>query len=641
MTRIDLTILHFNDVYNVESQTQEPIGGAARFKTALKSFDHLKPLVLFSGDIFAPSIMSTFTGGKQMIPVLNHFGTHCAVFGNHDFDFGLDNLIEMKNQTNFPWLMSNVVDCETGKPLADGEIYHVIKWGDRKIGLIGLVEHEWLDTLSTINPDQVIFSDYIQIAKELSTQLKTTQGCDFVIALTHMRTPNDLRLAEANTGVDLILGGHDHVFESIKVNDTYVIKSGTDFRQLSKISVRFAGSKSEISIEQVDITAKYYEDEELSKELESFTGEVQGKMDEVLAHFSVPLDGRFSSIRTQETNLGNFICDVMLSSLESDVAILNSGTLRSDRLHDAGNFTFRDLRTILPMMDPLLVIVLSGKSLYGALENSVSKYPKLEGRFLQVAGIKFAFDPTKPPGERIDPSFVRIGDEYLDLNKEYKVVTKAYMYEGRDGFNMLKGAKVMVDEELAPDLSIAVQNYFISVKKRKDKKRRSSSHKLPLVSRQLTRRASTIKTPDLSGLTSPSNRRISVASTPDAHTSIIEEEFLHLNLKNIQSGNVSPKISDGILDGHEVHNRLKELEIHQSCHPKRHLTRQITLEEIEVMENFASQLAPQLEGRIQILTEEVRQKLIAEKRLYEEFDSIKEVDETTPKNTPQSTFDES
>ena len=51
-------------------------------------------------------------------------------------DFGLDNLIEMKNQTNFPWLMSNVVDCETGKPLADGEIYHVIKWGDRKIGLV-------------------------------------------------------------------------------------------------------------------------------------------------------------------------------------------------------------------------------------------------------------------------------------------------------------------------------------------------------------------------------------------------------------------------------------------------------------------------------------------------------------------------
>lgn len=50
-----LTILHFNDVYNVESVNTEPVGGAARFCTAFKSFSHLHPLVLFSGDVFAPS----------------------------------------------------------------------------------------------------------------------------------------------------------------------------------------------------------------------------------------------------------------------------------------------------------------------------------------------------------------------------------------------------------------------------------------------------------------------------------------------------------------------------------------------------------------------------------------------------------
>lgn len=54
-----LNILHFNDVYNIESGTQEPVGGAARFLTALKSFKHLDPMVLFSGDIFAPSFSNT------------------------------------------------------------------------------------------------------------------------------------------------------------------------------------------------------------------------------------------------------------------------------------------------------------------------------------------------------------------------------------------------------------------------------------------------------------------------------------------------------------------------------------------------------------------------------------------------------
>lgn len=51
-----LTLLHFNDVYNVESRQQEPVGGAARFCTAIKSFSHLQPLVLFSGDCFSPSM---------------------------------------------------------------------------------------------------------------------------------------------------------------------------------------------------------------------------------------------------------------------------------------------------------------------------------------------------------------------------------------------------------------------------------------------------------------------------------------------------------------------------------------------------------------------------------------------------------
>lgn len=81
-----ITILHFNDVYNVDSTTtQEPIGGAARFLTAIKSFEDENPVVLFSGDVFSPSMLSFFTQGEEMVPVLNQIGTKCAVFGNHDF----------------------------------------------------------------------------------------------------------------------------------------------------------------------------------------------------------------------------------------------------------------------------------------------------------------------------------------------------------------------------------------------------------------------------------------------------------------------------------------------------------------------------------------------------------------------------
>ena len=137
--------------------------------------------------------------------------------------------------------MSNVIDNETGQPLADGKVSHIVDWCGRKIGLvrrasstaldwlrhenflfffvsqIGLVEKEWLDTLSTINSEEVTYTDYVESGNALAKDLKA-KGCQFIIALTHMRTPNDLRLAENATDIDLILGGHDHVYEKKKVN---------------------------------------------------------------------------------------------------------------------------------------------------------------------------------------------------------------------------------------------------------------------------------------------------------------------------------------------------------------------------------------------------------------------------------------
>ena len=121
-------------------------------------------------------------------------------------------------QTSFPWLMSNVVDNESGKQLAGGGVTHTVDWGGRKVGLVGLVESEWLDTLATINTDQVQYEDYVISGRRLARQLKE-EGCEVVIALTHMRTPNDIRLAENVEDIDLVLGGHDHVYENLKVCD--------------------------------------------------------------------------------------------------------------------------------------------------------------------------------------------------------------------------------------------------------------------------------------------------------------------------------------------------------------------------------------------------------------------------------------
>ncbi|KAG8235931.1 hypothetical protein J437_LFUL015996 [Ladona fulva] len=590
-----LTILHFNDVYNIEpGKGPEPIGGAARFCSAIKSFSHLNPLILFSGDIFAPSILSTFTKGEQMVPVLNECGTHCAVFGNHDFDFGLEVLADWVEGTKFPWLMSNVIDNETGRPLADGKITHVVTWAGKRIGLMGLVEQEWLETLATINPEEVTFIDFVEAGKKLGAQLKK-EGCDYVIALTHMRTPNDRKLAENVEEIDLILGGHDHVYEVLQVENKYVIKSGTDFRQFSKITLTFSvGAKSpiDVNIEEIQVTSQFPEDDELLALLDKYTGMVEGKMDEVLGTFLVDLDGRFASIRSKETNLGNWVADVALAATGADIVLLNSGTLRSDRIHPAGDFTLRDLMDLLPMMDPLVVLSVTGEDIITALENGVSQYPKLEGRFPLIAGSSFAFDPNAPSGHRVDAKLVRVGDEYLSPTQRYRLATKAYLYSGRDGYDVLKKAKLLVDEEGSPELRTAIQNHFQAIKVRLGKTKRHSKHRQSLVT--LSRRHSLVKMLEGSELDGP---------------------------PPIRASSLGSDSESEDKDHHPTHH-------HPPARPR--LTRRASLDDLE---QESCDLCPKVEGRIILLTPEKRQELLMERQRLEADSVIMEVDESSPQDS--------
>ena len=79
----------------------------------------------------------------------------------------------------------------------------------------------------------------------------------------------------------------------------------------------------------------------------------------------------------------------MATAMEADLVLINAGTFRSDNIHKRGEFLLRDLMTILPINDKLVSIVVTGKQLLQALENGVSKYPKLEGRFPQVGLSKY------------------------------------------------------------------------------------------------------------------------------------------------------------------------------------------------------------------------------------------------------------
>ena len=87
-------------------------------------------------------------------------------------DFGLDVLLTHIANSNFPWLISNVFDAETKKPLGNVNDKHIIEIDGIKVGIVGLVEQEWRATLSTINSDDIIYESYVDVGRRLTQELK-------------------------------------------------------------------------------------------------------------------------------------------------------------------------------------------------------------------------------------------------------------------------------------------------------------------------------------------------------------------------------------------------------------------------------------------------------------------------------------
>ncbi|KAK4540460.1 hypothetical protein LTR36_009206 [Oleoguttula mirabilis] len=478
----DLRFLHYNDVYHLSPGSQEPVGGIARFKTLCSYYQNNERfagqpacLTFFSGDAFNPSLESSVTKGKHMVPALNAIGTTVACLGNHDLDFGVEQFEGLAALCAFPWLCANVLDPALGDTVPLGHCKRTVMLtasNGIKIGVIGLVEREWLDTINTLPPD-LVFVEPAVVARELAPRLRA-EGAEMVVALTHQRQPNDERLArELEAGmVDVVLCGHDHYYAHSVVNGTQILRSGTDFRQLSYLECRRRRGKGggawDFHITRRDILSSIAEDAHAVEMVDKITSSLRPKLEKAIGYTAAPLDARFTTVRRQESNLGNFVCDLMRFHYDADCCIMAAGTIRGDQVYPPGVLKVGDVMDCFPFEDPCVVVGVTGRAVVEALENAVSKYPALEGRFPQVSGIRFCFDPAKAPGHRC--SDVMVGGGAVELTREYRLVTRDYMVRGKDGFTSLMleecggRARSIVADENGMLISMILRQYFMSLK---------------------------------------------------------------------------------------------------------------------------------------------------------------------------------
>lgn len=215
-----------------------------------------------------------------------------------------------------------------------------------KIGVIGLVEREWLDTINSLPPN-LVYKSASATARELVPGLRE-QGADMVVAVTHQREPNDNKLADKIPEglIDLVLGGHDHYYSHSVVNGTHVLRSGTDFKQLSYIEARRRrgdGKRWDFHIVRRDIVSAIPEDAEMLEVTSQLSTTLKSKMEKPMGYTAAPLDARFTTVRLRESNMGNFVCDLMRSHYFGDCCLMAAGTIRGDQIYPPGVLKLKDI----------------------------------------------------------------------------------------------------------------------------------------------------------------------------------------------------------------------------------------------------------------------------------------------------------
>ncbi|WP_051353193.1 5'-nucleotidase C-terminal domain-containing protein [Thalassobacillus devorans] len=468
--KYELSLMHTND-------THGNLDEIAKTATAIENYRSENPesLLLSAGDVFSGTLYFNEFLGQADLEFMNYFEYDAMTFGNHEFDLGSNEeghqaLADFVENAEFPFVAANVdfsndelfdgkfqESVVTSTP-EDGNIYSgIIKNIDgEKVGIFGMTTEETTDISS---PEDVTFKDYIEEAEEMVDAFED-KGVNKIIALTHLGLDdnaaydNDLTLAESVDGIDIIVGGHTHSelleprFVEAGEEPTVIVQSGEYNDNLGTLDVTF-NKKGKVTQYEGELVAigDLKEDPEVKEMLAPYAEQVEAvKNESIGATAEVYLNGEREFVRTQETNLGNLIADGMLAKAksvnpETAIAVTNGGGIRTSI--DTGDITVGEVLTVMPFGNSLSIMNLTGSEILEALEHSVSQAPNTSGGFLQVAGMKFEYDSSKPAGERVVSVEIEQEDgSYVPLNEEeyYYVATNAFTAKGGDGYDVFAQA---------------------------------------------------------------------------------------------------------------------------------------------------------------------------------------------------------
>ena len=420
----------------------DDIGGLSELGTLLKESRKLYPNVLFlhGGDSLAPSAMSSFDFGSHMIDILNSLEPTVMAINEREFSYKEDELLLRIAESAFPFISANIYDPMSGGNLDGVEDSLSMDIDGFKIGIFSILNEAVHESF---------LPDRIQVNNSASTIINTARklqnnGTDFLILLTGHTLPETEDLLNDKT-VDMIFEANSTIDSILTVNSGFYGMQGSSKGNALVVDVELLRNNSKViakfstSIESLN---NYKPDPLISEQIEYYNSILSEIMDITIGVTETSLDTTKNAVRTEENAFGNLVADALRNYYDSDIALVNGGSIRGNKIYEAGTeLTRKDILKELPFRNESTLISISGTQLKSALENAVSLVENVKGRFLQVSGINVSYCPDNPPGSRVQSIIYR--GKPINPNKMYSLAISKFLYKGGDGYDMLKQSDLL------------------------------------------------------------------------------------------------------------------------------------------------------------------------------------------------------
>jgi 2',3'-cyclic-nucleotide 2'-phosphodiesterase (5'-nucleotidase family) len=452
-----IRFLSINDVY-VADTLNDGSGGLARVATMRNRIKAEGPtLFVLAGDFLSPSLLSKYYSGAQMVEALNAAKLDYVTFGNHEFEVGRDTLLARIRASKFKWLSANCTGAD-GSAFPGVLPWDTLRMAGQKVGLFGL-------TLQGPYPKYVRCTDPDSAAR-LAVDTLQHLGVDLLVALTHQTVEADRALLNREGRLDLILGGHEHEHITVAVANRYILKADANSRTAQFATIWGTREHWHEAVALLPVQPTIAPDTAVAPVVAAWADSLRQKLgpERTVGTLTAPLDARDEIQRRAETGLGDLVTDAIRAGTGADVALLNAGALRLDDLIRAGPVTNYQVESLFLFADEtrILVVPLSGNRVRELLERSVSDSVLGKGGFLQVSGVAFTYDSTKPAGSRIVGDLTRATGRPLRAADSLRVALPAYLSCDRgDGYQVPEVQDLCHNRNSAPRAVDLLRTYLV------------------------------------------------------------------------------------------------------------------------------------------------------------------------------------